>query len=79
MLGVVVVVVVVVSASLYERSAYVTGVARLAWTICLSPHVSSRIIPQCIGTPFGVVSGFGLGSGVPDFVVIVEGEGAVWG
>ena len=55
------------SASLYERSAYVTGVARLAWTICLSPHVSSRVIPQCIRTPCGVVSGFGLGSGVPDF------------
>jgi len=29
--------------------------------------VSSRVIPQCIGTPFGVVSGLGLGSGVPDF------------
>jgi len=29
--------------------------------------VSSRVIPQCIGMPFGVVSGLGLGSGVPDF------------
>ena len=58
---------IIISASLYERSAYVTGVARLAWTICLSPHVSSRVIPQCIGTPFGLVSGFGLGSSVPDF------------
>jgi len=57
----------IISASLYERSAYVTGVARLSWTICLSAHVSSRVIPQCIGMPFGVVSGLGLGSGVPDF------------
>ena len=39
---------IIISASLYERSAYVTGVARLAWTVCLSPHVSSRVIPQCI-------------------------------
>jgi len=29
--------------------------------------VSSRVIPQCIGMPFGVVSGLRLGSGVPDF------------
>jgi len=29
--------------------------------------VSSRVIPQCIGTPFGVVSGLELGGGVPDF------------
>ena len=57
----------IISASLYDRSAYITGVARLSWTICLSPHVSSRVIPQCIGTPFGLVSEFRLGSGVPDF------------
>jgi len=29
--------------------------------------------------PFGVVSGLGLRSGVPDFDGDVEGEGAVWG
>jgi len=40
---------------------------RLAWTICLSAHVSSGHIHRCIVTPFGVVSGCGLGSGVLDF------------
>jgi len=29
--------------------------------------VSSRVIPRYIGMPFGVVSGLGLGGGVPDF------------
>jgi len=56
----------IISASLvYERSALCYR--RFAWTICLSAHVSSRVIPQCIGTPFGVVSGLELGGGVPDF------------
>ena len=39
-----------------------------------SGHPRRRIV-----TPFGVVSVVGLGSGVPDLVVIVEGEGAVLG
>ena len=68
----------IISASLYERSAYVTGVARLAWTICLSPHVSSRVIPQCIGMPFGVVSGVAPGIGVLDRVQVPRGKGSFW-
>jgi len=38
-----------------------------AWTICRSAHVSSGHPRRCIVMPFGVVSGLGLGSGVPDF------------
>ena len=52
---------IIVSASLYQRSAYATGV---------SPgpsHVSSGHPSRRIVMPFGVVSVVGLGSGVPDF------------
>jgi len=41
--------------------------------------VSSGNTADWIRMLFGVVSGVGLGMGVLDLVVIVEGEGAVWG
>jgi len=39
--------------------------------------VCTSVLADWIWMPFGVVSGVGLGMGVLDFGVIVEGEGAV--
>ena len=47
-----------------SEALYATGVSS-GPSVCL--HVSSRVIPQCIGMPFGVVSGLGFGGSVPDF------------
>ena len=53
---------------LLARSSMSEVLMLQAFGVChLSAHVSSRVIPQCIGMPFGVVSGLGLGSSVTDF------------
>ena len=53
-------------------------------SVCLSDGLSVCKLycgktAEWIRIPFGMVSGFGRGTGVLDVVVIVEGEGAVLG
>ena len=71
----------IISASLSiriaEQSAHPIRKSRLS--ICRSLHVSSGNTADWIWMPFGMVSGVGRMMGVLDGVVIVEGEGAVWG
>ena len=52
--------------------------------LTMSSHLRSADVDcgntaDWIWIPFGVVSGVGLGMGVLNFVVIVEGQGAAWG
>jgi len=66
-----------ISISIAQQSAYVTEMSSFPLS---AAHVSSGNKADLIGMLFGEVSGVGLGIWVYYIlVVIVEGEGAVWG